>query len=255
MIHTPEVLGVMADNQRIKILVIEDEVTVRDNILEILDHENFEAVGVENGQEGIHTAQEMIPDLIICDITMPDLDGYSVLTELREDPLTAIIPFIFLTAKAERDDQRLGMELGADDFITKPCTRTELLSAISTQLKKQAAYMQHYQEEREKARKLQQRVRELQRLSESREDLLQKLSEELRNPISNISMAIEMIKLAPSEQARVHYLKILQQECAREIVIINQLSNLPEILTPDSAKLLYRFNSFKSHHHEENPRN
>ncbi|BAZ29898.1 response regulator receiver, CheY-like protein [Cylindrospermum sp. NIES-4074] len=136
------------------------------------------------------------------------------------------------------------MELGADDYITKPCTPTELLSAIATQLKKQAAYMQQYVAERDKAKGLQQRVKELQRVSNSSEDLLQRISQELRDPLSNITMAIQMLKIAPSEAARDHYLQILHQECAREISLINQLSNLKEFLTPESANLIQQFNIF-----------
>jgi DNA-binding response OmpR family regulator len=227
-----------------KILVIEDDTIIRESIIEILQDGNIDAIGAENGEQGLQLAREYQPDLIICDITMPDMDGYSVLTELRQDPTTVIIPFIFLTAKADRDDFRLGMELGADDYITKPCTPTELLSAIATQLKKQAAYMQQYVAERDKAKGLQQRIKELQRLSNSSEDLLQRISQELRDPLSNITMAIQMLKIAPSEAAREHYLQILHQECAREISLINQLSNLKEFLSPESASLLQQFNIF-----------
>ncbi|MBD2186273.1 response regulator transcription factor [Aerosakkonema funiforme] len=85
--------------QPTKILVIEDEEFVRDNILDILECKNFDVVGAKNGEEGIREAQKQIPDLILCDIMMPDMDGYSVLTELQQQPITAVIPFIFLTAK------------------------------------------------------------------------------------------------------------------------------------------------------------
>ncbi|MFB2879809.1 response regulator [Floridanema aerugineum] len=235
-------------NEKIKILVIEDEESVRANILEILESEDFTAIGAKNGQTGIQEAKNKLPDLILCDIMMPDIDGYTVLSELQEDPLTAIIPFIFLTAKTERDDLRLGMELGADDYITKPCTVTELLSAISIRLKKQAIYNHQFETERSKAKGLQARVQELQRLSKNRTDLLQRLTQELRDPLSNITMAIQMLKLAPTERARANYLKILQQECSREIAIINQLSDfqisdVQEILLTENVKLLQRFQS------------
>ncbi|MBD2185755.1 hypothetical protein H6G03_32625, partial [Planktothrix sp. FACHB-1375] len=140
---------------------------------------------------------------------------------------TVSITFVRLL-KTEREDVRLAMELGADDYITKPCTATELLSAISSRLKKQAIYIEQYQEQRNKARSLQRRVQDLQRLSNSKEELLQKLSQDLRDPLSNITMGIQMLKLAPTEQARAHYLKILQQECAREIAILNQLTSLQD---------------------------
>ena len=114
-----------------KILVVEDEKLIRLNILECLENANFVAFGAENGSKGIQLAGIYQPDLIICDIMMPDIDGYSVLTEVRQNIVTATTPFIFLSAKSEREDMRLGMEMGADDYITKPCTPTELLSAIA----------------------------------------------------------------------------------------------------------------------------
>ena len=130
-----------------KILVIEDEEFVRENLLELLDAEDFDVIDAENGQIGIELAKGMIPDLILCDVTMPGLDGYGVLTALRQDALTASIPFIFLTAKAAKADFRQGMELGADDYITKPFTRAELLGAIASRLKKQAALEERYHTE------------------------------------------------------------------------------------------------------------
>jgi len=123
-----------------KILVIEDEPSVLGNILKTLEFENYQVSGAENGLSGLTRAKEIYPDLIICDVMMPEMDGYSVLSELRKDPLTATIPFIFLTAKADRIEQRQGMEMGADDYITKPFTRKELLSAINTRLKKTGNY-------------------------------------------------------------------------------------------------------------------
>lgn len=115
-----------------KILVIEDEETVRENILELLDAEGFEAIAAENGRIGLNLAQQHRPDLILCDIRMPELDGYGVLSALRSEPETAGIPFLFLTAKAAKTDVNLGMELGASNYITKPFTLVELLTAIET---------------------------------------------------------------------------------------------------------------------------
>ncbi|RUT01766.1 hypothetical protein DSM106972_063890 [Dulcicalothrix desertica PCC 7102] len=120
-----------------KVLVIEDELGVRENILELLEAENYEVVEAENGRVGVQKAVSEVPDLILCDLMMPEMDGYSVLTALREEPVTATIPFIFLTAKAGKGNFRQGMDLGADDYITKPFTRAELLSAILSRLSKQ----------------------------------------------------------------------------------------------------------------------
>lgn len=120
-----------------KILVIEDGADTRNFFVECLKAEGFYAIGAKNGRLGVQQVQEQLPDLIICDIIMPELDGYGVLNEVRQDPAIANIPFIFLTAKATRADLRQGMELGADDYLPKPCTVDELLRAIATQLKKQ----------------------------------------------------------------------------------------------------------------------
>jgi two-component system, sensor histidine kinase and response regulator len=119
-----------------KILVIEDAQSLRKDILEMLGFEGYEAAGAENGLVGVQKAREFMPDLIICDIMMPGMDGYRVLEELHKDPVMMNTPFIFLTARTDRIDQRQGMELGADDFLTKPFTASELLRTVKTQLEK-----------------------------------------------------------------------------------------------------------------------
>ncbi len=120
-----------------KILVIEDNMEVRENIAEILELSHYEVFSAENGKIGVRLAKEKAPDLIICDVMMPELDGFGTLHILSQDPNTARIPFIFLTAKADKTDFRKGMSLGADDYITKPFDDLELLAAIETRLKKQ----------------------------------------------------------------------------------------------------------------------
>lgn len=130
-----------------KILVIEDEFLIRENLLERLGAEGFDTLGAENGSDGIKLAIADKPDLIICDVMMPEVDGYQVLKTLRQNPNTAAVPFIFLTAKADKAALRQGMELGADDYLTKPFTKTELLGAIATRLEKHAIVAQHFEEE------------------------------------------------------------------------------------------------------------
>ncbi len=116
----------------VKILVIEDEASVRENILELLDAEGFDAILAENGQKGLHLAQQHDPDLILCDVLMPEMDGYDVLSALRSQGTTVNIPFLFLTAKAAKTDIKQGMNLGANAYLTKPFTLAELLDAIAT---------------------------------------------------------------------------------------------------------------------------
>lgn len=119
-----------------KILLIEDNADVRENTAEILSLANYDVAVAENGKVGVELAQKNRPDLIICDIMMPELDGYGVLHILSKKPETANIPFIFLTAKTEKGDIRKGMNLGADDYLTKPFDDTELLNAIEVRLKR-----------------------------------------------------------------------------------------------------------------------
>ncbi len=119
-----------------KILLIEDETSVRENISDLLEAEGFETITAANGKVGINLAITQVPDVILCDLMMPELDGYGVLKILRQELLTATIPFIFLTAKSTRNDVRKGMNLGADDYLTKPFTRAELLGAINSRLDK-----------------------------------------------------------------------------------------------------------------------
>jgi len=127
-----------------KILVIEDRKETRDLFLECLQAEGFYTIGAENGLIGVHLTQKHLPDLIICGIVMPEFNGYRVLSTLRQNPATAIIPFIFVTVKVTEAERRLGMKLGADDYIIKPCTVEELLGAISTQLEKQTLRQQWF---------------------------------------------------------------------------------------------------------------
>lgn len=160
-----------------KILVIEDEEAIRENILDLLEAENFESMGAANGKIGIKMAIAQIPDLILCDMMMPEIDGHGVLQALRSEPTTATIPFIFLTAKAEKTDVRLGMELGADDYITKPCTPQELLKAVAMRLEKHKAISRKSQKT----------------LDELRSNISMSLPHELRTPLNAIMGFSELI--------------------------------------------------------------
>ena len=126
------------------ILIIDDHKDIRENIAEILSLDGYKTLQGEDGRKGVELAIANKPDLIVCDIMMPELDGYGVLHLLRKNPDTQDIPFVFLTAKAERSDLRKGMDMGADDYITKPFDDFELLSAIESRLKKQEILKKKY---------------------------------------------------------------------------------------------------------------
>jgi len=119
-----------------KILIIEDEPEMRRNITALLRYHDYQPVGAENGRAGVEAARQEHPDLILCDVMMPELDGYGVLRTLQADSSLAQIPFIFLTAKGEKDDLRSGMNLGADDYLTKPVANADLIRAIETRLRR-----------------------------------------------------------------------------------------------------------------------
>jgi DNA-binding response OmpR family regulator len=154
------------------IVVIEDKQTLLKEILTILSYEGFNVVGASNGQAGLQLIQEQKPDLIISDIMMPGLDGYGVLEALRQDPETATIPLIFLTAKAEKSFMRQGMELGADDYLTKPFTTDELLAAVRARLARHRALGEATARDLERAKKT----------------LTQLVAHELRTPLASITM-------------------------------------------------------------------
>ncbi len=126
-----------------KILVIEDEPEMRRNIAALLRFNDYEPIVTENGRAGVQAARRQKPDLVLCDVMMPELDGYGVLQALQSDPSLARVPFIFLTAKGEKDDLRSGMNLGADDYLTKPVANADLVRAVEARLRRSGQQANH----------------------------------------------------------------------------------------------------------------
>jgi signal transduction histidine kinase len=135
-----------------KILIIEDQPDVRENIEAILELEDYETLIAENGEMGIEMAENHHPDLILCDVMMPKLDGFGVVQALRQNPITSTIPLIFVTAKADRLSLRQGMDLGADDYLTKPFTLDELINSVKSRLSKQTLIQKDVDQELDKFR-------------------------------------------------------------------------------------------------------
>jgi len=123
-------------NMTKKISLIEDDETVRENTAEILELSNYQVNVAVNGKKGVEAARSVVPDIFVCDIMMPEMDGYEVLNELSHDLKTSGIPFIFLSAKTDHKDVRKGMNLGADDYLTKPFEEEELITAIESRIAK-----------------------------------------------------------------------------------------------------------------------
>ena len=174
-----------------QILVIDDETILREEVIDWLTLEGYEADGAENGVNGVAIAVRKLPDLIICDITMPLLDGHGVLLELRSNPATASIPFIFMTARASHEDIRQGMALGADDYITKPFSRMELLDAIRIRLEKKAQQAEQHHREVETWQKAFEQERE-QRFLKAK--LVAMFSHDFRNPLATIMASNSLMR-------------------------------------------------------------
>lgn len=168
------------------ILVIEDESTIRNDMAEILLFEGFDVLTAENGTEGIQLAIEKLPDLIVSDVMMPETDGYEVLTALRENPLTRLIPVIFVTAMAEKEDIRTGMNSGADDYLVKPFTRQELLNAIQIRIQKADFLSEKRQSD----------------LQELRLQLIKYLPHELNTPLNGIIGIGQILKDYPDSLSK-----------------------------------------------------
>jgi DNA-binding NarL/FixJ family response regulator len=129
-----------------RILVIEDERPLRETLASVLQREGFDVVAAEDGRRGIEIVRAQAPDLVLCDVNMPEMDGHDVLAELRADPKFSELPFVFLTAKTDRSDVRAGMNLGADDYLTKPVITADLLAAIQTRLARRKAQAERARE-------------------------------------------------------------------------------------------------------------
>ncbi len=129
-----------------KILVIEDQAPMRRNIALLLELAGYEVATAENGRTGVEAARRQPPDLILCDVMMPEMDGHGVIQTLRAEAATATTPFIFLTARSEKADLRAGMNFGADDYLTKPVVRDDLLAAVQARLSRADAVAQRVQE-------------------------------------------------------------------------------------------------------------
>ncbi|MEQ8674199.1 MAG: ATP-binding protein [Aggregatilineales bacterium] len=174
-----------------KILVIEDEDQLRDEVAEWLTYEDFEVIIAKDGVEGANAAILHLPDVIICDIMMPRLDGNGVLLHVRANSLTQLIPFIFTTARVSHADIRSGMSLGADDYVTKPFTQKELLEAIQTQLDKRAVQKRELAMEVETWR---QTVEEQREQSHLRVKMVGMFAHDFRNPLATIMTSISIVR-------------------------------------------------------------
>lgn len=206
------------------VLVIEDELTVRESLVDLLEIEGFKAIAADNGKTGLQIALKERPDLVLCDVSMPGLDGFEVLKHLRENPETGAMPFVFLTARTTKVDFRRGMELGADDYLFKPFTIDELLSAIAARLTKQAALIQQLSTPTQKLPAI-----------AAHDGLLNYFYQELRNPLSTLNLVLYWLQQGnPESVAELSS----QQDYAREVSVLQQVYKMRDQISPEVVQLL-----------------
>jgi DNA-binding response OmpR family regulator len=232
-----------------KILVIEDERVTRLNLLGFLESEGFEAFGAENGRLGVESAKAYLPHLIICDVLMPELDGYDVLTQLQEDAHTAAIPFIFLTVETDQTRLRQSMEMGADDYLSKPVTSERLRRAIDSRLRKQETIQQSYANslplsEPQPIQGSQANLEELEQFIAIKDQFLERLFQALTQSALKINGKLSEGKHLHNPEVNAQFLAEIEQEFARILTLSNQGSELQRTMTPQNAKLLQQFNFF-----------
>lgn len=221
-----------------RVLVIEDDPEILENIEEILELQSYQTLATSSSLTGLQLAKEMLPSLVICDVLMPGLDGYAVLSELRQQTETATIPFIFLTGRADRADIRLGMELGADDYLTKPFTEAELIGAVQSCLTKYDRLSRQYESLVQRSQILEKQLQTLQELADLNRLLLQQLCQGLRHPVSNLTIVAYLLKQDISEKDFDRYLAILEEECTRSTALLSEVASLQDYLQPSKLNLL-----------------
>jgi two-component system, OmpR family, alkaline phosphatase synthesis response regulator PhoP len=204
------------------ILVIEDEQFVRESLIDLLNAEGYRTIAAENGDMGLQLAKQVKPDLILSDITMAGTTGYEVLKALKNQPETATIPFIVLTARSNQNDFRYCMQLGADDYLQKPCNPDELISAIVARLAKKSAIRAAV-------------TTETYLSSSSRDGLLNYFYQELRNPLSNLNTVIYQLRHHSPVKSQV---KGIQQDYLRELSVLQEVAKFQSFLAPECHELL-----------------
>jgi two-component system sensor histidine kinase/response regulator len=200
------------------ILVVDDQHLIREQIISFLAPEGYAILEAQNGEDGLKQAIAHRPDLIICDIMMPKMDGYQFLERLYYYPPMRRIPFIFLTALADFDHMREGMNLGADDFLAKPFTRQALLDAIDTRLLKQQEYIQGAEK----------------RLNDVKKNIVKMVAHELRTPLSPIKMVTDLISMKLgnlTDEDLQNYMQVIKSSTTRLSHLVQQIVYITEIET------------------------
>ncbi|MGL5034114.1 MAG: response regulator transcription factor, partial [Microcystaceae cyanobacterium] len=224
-----------------------------ENLIEILEIAQYDVLSAPDGVVGLQLAKTHLPDLILCDVMMPNMDGFEMLAALREDPNTSVIPLIFLTAKSEYSDRREGMELGADDYLTKPFEIDELFVAIHSRLARQGNYLNQIKEVTTTSKKSQKIAKENEENYQKYKEFLAikdkfsaKVSSNLGRSINNINLAISILKRNNPSPHQEKFLDVLQDECNKQIQLLDEMVAMQHLLTPEAYHLLKRYEVLSS---------
>ncbi len=226
-------------------MIIEDEDNIRETLEDVLSMQDYIVYSAANGVEGVSKAIELLPDLIICDIVMPELNGFEVIKQLKQNPLTFTIPFLFLTAKSERHERRYGMELGADDYITKPFQGDEIIRAVETRIAKQSDLMEYHKKNLEELQKniasalpheMRTPLTVMIGFAQIIQNSINKLSnEEIENMAKNIAEAGERLLRLISNYTQ--FVELLNLEYSHKPKP-NKITNVPERIITDIANTI-----------------
>jgi CheY-like chemotaxis protein len=217
---------------KIKILVIQNDRCNRQDVIQFLENEGFEAIPAENGTLGIAFAKQYLPDLIICDILMPELDGYDVLTHLQKHSSTANIPFIFLTIADEKEKSQEDLNLWSDGYLSKPIVGSELKRAINNQLNKKNTLVSEAIDKQVPTDSFQEKLGKLQNSLHKQKNILDNLYQDLEKPLSQMSDALEMLQEKNIEEKRILQIKKLQEEFVSMLSIFDRVTELKYVLQP-----------------------
>jgi two-component system sensor histidine kinase/response regulator len=229
-----------------RVLIVEDQRSVRETVREMLVSAGYQVIEAHNGESAVAITQQQQPDLVLCDVQMPGMSGFDVLSALRQDPTTAVVPFIFLTAKTGKEELRQGMDLGADDYLTKPFTASELIRAVQVRLQKQAALA----------------LQAEQKLDQLRQSLMGALPHELQTPLNGIMgfaqlLQMDFVAQDPHEvmSSAGHILESAErlQRLIQNFLLYSQLSSFATgsetlaSLSPQSTEALVAILSDRTH--------
>ena len=219
-----------------KILVIEDEVEIRTNLVDLLELEDYVVVSADNGVNGIIGAFEHHPDLILCDVMMPEVDGYDVLQAVRQEPETATTPFIFLTALADKGDIRQGMLKGADDYLTKPFTRHDVIATVEAQLERQSRMTGKREQQAAQIADLMTEIQQFRdALREDQAQLITELRTQLRDSIIKLNIASNILDTLPPGEQRERGIALVNNVCTAEVKLLGRIPNFDHLQPTSTA--------------------